>query len=430
MDPSTKCCGGPDGRLESARLNRDCFCLSLDREALCAALQQEVEDRAFCDTFIHARPHLFSNTPVFLAQEDFAAMLRVARAIEAAARLPGYRAAALARAPEIARRDYAPLGAFMGYDFHLAAAGPRLIEVNSNAGGAFLNAPLARAQRACCPEVTQALNRNEAVAFDAAVMDMFAQEWTLQRGGGMPGRIAIVDDRPAEQYLYPEFLLAERLFRRHGVDAVIADAAELRHEGGRLLAADGAPVDLVYNRLVDFALERPEHAALRAALLADDVVVTPHPGVHALLADKRNLALLTDADALRRWGLAEAAIADLAGIPRTVELGPENADALWTARKTLFFKPAGGHGSKAVYRGDKVTRGVWAEISRGGYVAQDYAAPSERNIQIDGAPATRKMDVRLYTYDGKVLLTAARLYQGQATNLRTPGGGFAPVFVV
>jgi len=40
------------------------------------------------------------------------------------------------------------------------------------------------------------------------------------------------------------------------------------------------------------------------------------------------------------------------------------------------------------------------------------------------------MDVRLYTYDGKVLLTAARLYQGQATNLRTPGGGFAPVFVV
>ena len=27
------------------------------------------------------------------------------------------------------------------------------------------------------------------------------------------------------------------------------------------------------------------------------------------------------------------------------------------------------------------------------------------------------------------ILLAARLYQGQTTNLRTPGGGFAPVLV-
>jgi len=42
----------------------------------------------------------------------------------------------------------------------------------------------------------------------------------------------------------------------------------------------------------------------------------------------------------------------------------------------------------------------------------------------------RKVDIRLYTYAGKRLLTAARVYQGQATNFRTPGGGFAPVFQV
>ena len=40
-----------------------------------------------------------------------------------------------------------------------------------------------------------------------------------------------------------------------------------------------------------------------------------------------------------------------------------------------------------------------------------------------------KADLRNYTYDGKVLLRAARLYQGQTTNFRSPGGGFAPVFV-
>lgn len=49
---------------------------------------------------------------------------------------------------------------------------------------------------------------------------------------------------------------------------------------------------------------------------------------------------------------------------------------------------------------------------------------------IDGAPHTRKMDVRLYTYSGSVLLAAARLYQGQTTNFRTEGGGFAPVYFI
>jgi hypothetical protein len=58
----------------------------------------------------------------------------------------------LSWASEVARPDFGPLGAFMGYDFHLAAAGPKPIEVNSNAGGAFLNALLAKAQRACCAE--------------------------------------------------------------------------------------------------------------------------------------------------------------------------------------------------------------------------------------------------------------------------------------
>ncbi len=107
-----------------------------------------------------------------------------------------------------------------------------------------------------------------------------------------------------------------------------------------------------------------------------------------------------------------------------------NAQQLWKGRKKLFLKPAGGHGSKAVYRGDKLTKRVWAEIIRGGYIAQEFAAPSERMVKLDGSPQVRKTDVRLYVYDGKVLLTAARLYQGQTTNFRTPGGGFTPVFVI
>jgi hypothetical protein len=51
-------------------------------------------------------------------------------------------------------------------------------------------------------------------------------------------------------------------------------------------------------------------------------------------------------------------------------------------------------------------------------------------IKLDGVPEVRKTDVRLFVYDGQVLLTAARSHQEQTTNFRTPGGGFATVFVI
>jgi hypothetical protein len=413
----------------TTRLNRECFCITLDRDALGAALARAAGDPVFNATFIAARPHLFSNVPAFLPRSAIDAMRAIVEAIEATARLDGYRRAALSWAPEIAQEDRGPLGALMGYDFHLDEGGPRLIEVNTNAGGAFLNALLARAQKACCAELEPCVRSAARDDFAAAAVGMFAAEWRRQRGTGALRSIAIVDDRPEEQYLYPEFVLAQRLLMKHGFDATIVDASQLQYDAGRLLH-DGRPIDLVYNRLVDFALEQPGHAALSAAYRDGAVVVTPNPHNHALLADKRNLTLLSDPAALEEFGLPAELRRRLAGVPRTSMVVPETADALWQARNGLFFKPATGHGSKAVYRGDKLTRGVWAEIARGGYVAQTLAPPGERLVRLDGALVARKMDVRLYTYDGRLLLAAARLYQGQTTNFRTPGGGFASVFAV
>ncbi len=408
------------------RLNRECFCITLDRGVLREALEREVEDTEFFATLSRTHPHLFATAPLFLGQADLDEMLRVVRAIEAAARLPAYRDAVLSWAPATAHHDLGPRGAFMGYDFHLAATGPKLIEVNTNAGGAFLNALLVRAQRACCEEVDVALRKSGIDDFDAVVLRMFLHEWTLQGRAGTPRRVAIVDDEPQEQFLYPEFLLAQRFFLKQGIEAVIVDARQLVHQDGRLMVG-GLPIDLVYNRLVDFPLDRPEHDALRVAYVKGSSVVTPNPHIHALYADKRNLILLTDQSALRSWGMPEEMVADLGGIPRTVPVTPENAPELWDARKKLFFKPSGGYGSKAVYRGDKVTKGVWQDVVRGGYVAQEFAPPGERMI---GTSEARKADVRLYIYDGQLLLAAARLYQGQTTNFRTPGGGFAPVFAL
>jgi len=418
-----------DARSISEYLNKECFCITLDRDALCGALEREIGDAAFCATFIRTRPHLFSNAPVFISQSETIEMFRIVRAIEAATKLPGYQRAALSWAPELAQHDFGPRGVFMGFDFHVTAGGPRLIEVNTNAGGAFLNALLADAQRACCAEIEAALGKISNVNFESAVLRMFRNEFRLQRQVGTLSRIAIVDDRPEEQYLYPEFVLAQRFFVKQGIEAVIADAEQFRYAQGTL-TIDGQQIDLVYNRLVDFSLDRPGHEALRAAYLDNAVVVTPNPHVHALYADKRNLGLLSDKAALRGWGLSPAMVDDLSGVPHTVVVTTDNAAQLWERRKTLFFKPFSGHGSKGVYRGDKITKGVWAEVIKGGYVAQDFAAPSERMVKLDGTSESRKTDVRLYVYDGELLLTAARLYQGQTTNFRTAGGGFAPVFTI
>jgi hypothetical protein len=405
------------------------LCITLDRDVLYDAIDRETGDPDFRDTFMHARANLFSNAPVFVSANDAAEMMGVVKAIESATRMLLYRDAVLKWAPEISRRDFGPRGVFMGYDFHLGTGAPKLIEVNTNAGGAFLNAMLAKAQRACCPEVEAAFAKPLAEDFEARVVRMFEREWSAQRQTGRLKTIAIVDDLPAEQYLYPEFIIAQRLLQRHGYLAVIADGWQLVYEGGRL-TIDGNMIDLVYNRLVDFSLQQPQHAALRAAYLADAVVVTPNPRHHALFADKRNFVLLSDPDRLHEFGLDTETMAQLASVPRTTHVTDANSTSLWESRKGLFFKPAGGHGGKAVYRGDKITKRVWSDIHAGDYIAQDLAPPSERSIRIDGTAQLRKLDVRLYTYDGELLLAAARLYQGQTTNFRTPGGGFAPVFIV
>lgn len=408
-------------------LNRSCFCIRLDRDALADALNLAVGEDSFYQREIASRAHLFSNVPMFLPQEDYTAMATLVRAVEAVAATARYREEALADAPPASRRMPATRGVLMGYDFHLGAGPPRLIEINTNAGGAFLNAFGARAQLACCEQVARALKGPSAAAFEDAAIAMFQAEWRRARPDAHLRRVAIVDAAPSRQYLYPEFLLAQRAFEAHDIAAVIADPAELELVDGCLRVA-GAEVDLVYNRLTDFALEDPASGVLRAAWDADAVVVTPDPFHHALLADKRNLARLSDPAALARYGADAAMIQTLTTIPRARLVTAENAAELWDMRRRLFFKPWAGHGGKAVYRGDKLTRGVWDAILEGGYIAQDLAPPGERAVLIDGRPEPRKADVRLYTYGGEPLLTAARLYQGQTTNFRTEGGGFAPVY--
>src|SRR3546814_12088614 len=83
---------------------------------------------------------------------------------------------------------------------------------------------------------------------------MFQREWRSQRSSGELRRIAITDDSPQEQYLYPEFVIARQMLQKHDFEVEIVDGTGFRRDRGQLLAND-RPVDLIYNRMTDFALE-------------------------------------------------------------------------------------------------------------------------------------------------------------------------------
>jgi hypothetical protein len=320
-------------------------------------------------------------------------------------------------------------GVFFGYDFHPDGANLGLIEINTNAGGAMLNAAMAKAHRTCCfddAQLAQAILSG--AQFEDEIVRMFQAEWACARRTAPLRTIAIVDTQPQQQYLYPEFILFQRLFGKSNIDAVIADPSELAFRNGALWCGD-MKVDLVYNRLTDFMLEAPESRALHDAYCAGAVVLTPHPQVHALYANKRNLTILSNATALAELGVPQVFIDILlANVPFTESVTTSNAERLWSERRNLFFKPVAGYGGRAAYRGDKVTKRVWQEILSGEYIAQQVIAPGVRVSGTADSPETLKFDLRSYVYNSRVQWTAARVYQGQTTNFRTPGGGFAPVY--
>lgn len=420
-----------EGEDSAQALNHTCYCKTLNKQTLQKQLDRDPSVSAVMTDLWQSRPHLFSSTVVFISPETRQHITEAIEALERVIALPAYQVLALERAPAIAKHRFGPRGVFLGFDFHLDAEGPKLIEINTNAGGALLNTALARAQEACCVEMEWTRQPNQELdSLEEQFLKMFKNEWHSQRDQAHLRTLVIVDEDPHNQYLAPEFELFRLMFNKAGIDAHIAAPSSLIWREGQLYLGQQT-VDMLYNRLTDFYLQEPAHEAIRKAYEQNRVVITPDPHAHALYADKRNLILLSDDDCLARWGVTEAdRIVLRRVVPRTALVSVDQAETLWSNRRNLFFKPVAGFGSKATYRGDKLTKKVWAEILEGDFVAQQLVRPSERLVSYDGVLAELKFDVRAYAYAGHVQLLAARMYAGQTTNFRTSGGGFAPVVVV
>jgi len=294
----------------------------------------------------------------------------------------------------------------MGYDFHTQHHGlPQLIEINNNAGGLYL------------PKFHQWLKQPKVEALNEAIetrlLHMFDNEWC---------NIAIVDEIPQQQFMYPEMQAYARLLSDDGRKVFIVDPSELEKtaEG---LSYQGQHIDMIYNRHTDFYLESVAMQAIREAYMADQVVLNPHPQSYDLLGDKGRMVDWHHTAYLEQFISKEKAQIIRAMIPETKYVHEQDMSQLWAERKHWVFKPTASHAGKGVVLGKSITRKRFAEIQQPNMIMQAFVPPAK--VSFDDV--SYKYDVRLYMHGPRLIAIAGRIYQGMLTNFRTEGSGFVPV---
>ena len=204
-------------------LNSNCYCWPVKRKSI---IQQIVDQKAASDmaSMLFERPHYFASTTIFLAPNILSQMIESIHAIEDVIKRPKYAEAVRKRGGffEGNPHQLKTQGVFMGYDFHITEDGPRLIEINSNAGGAFI---VDRIEQTVLSSTGN---------FSAKLSDMFLSEWKEAERIAPLKTIAIVDSNPHAQYHFPDMCLAKTLLENHGFTVLIADPKDLHFTEGRL----------------------------------------------------------------------------------------------------------------------------------------------------------------------------------------------------
>lgn len=361
-----------------------------------------------------------SQLPVRLTRRHLRQMLALVRLTFGLSQSESYRQKVFPQLPEICRYDPGHAALLMGYDFHLSAAGPRLIEINTNAGGAYI--AWSSQQQA------GAMSKRQQKRLQQRLLESFLREWRdFSAGARALQRVVLIDEEPEEQPLYPEMLAYRDWLREQNLIAEIAAPEQLSAARDGVFL-NGEPVDLIYNRHCDFFLDQAELAGVRQAYLAGSVCLSPNPFAYGLLADKRRMVLWSERQSLDGLGLSsqeQELLLQL--VPHSRLLSDCDQEQVWAERKQLVFKPVSRFGSRGVLMGKGITRKRFAELDPLTTLVQQVVPPS---VETDAEGREYKVDLRLFVYRDRLLGIAARLYQGQVTNLRTEGGGFAPIYLV
>jgi hypothetical protein len=309
------------------------------------------------------------------------------------------------------------------YDFHLDGDIPKLIEINTNAGGFFLNYELLKSSTICCSHTKGQSIEN----LEEKIISMFRNEFKKTTNKELK-TVAIIDENPETQFLYPDMVICKNILEKNGIKAFVVDSKDLQIVGAAA-QYNGTPIDLVYNRLTDFYFKNEENKKFLPLLGSKTTVISPNSNDYTLFADKANLLHLQNVD-IYKDVLSQNEMDTLKkSLLETILVTKDKEGYLWENRKKYFFKPINGFGGRGAYNGKGLTKKVWGYISINSYIAQETVPANTKNKLIEGKEESFKFDIRAYTYAGTILLLGARVYQGQTTNFRTLGGGFGSVFI-
>lgn len=306
----------------------------------------------------------------------------------------------------------------MGYDFHIDDTQQvKLIEINTNAGGIWY---AARCYQPSAQQFPEKLGKR--------LLTTFINEYRLFRKNtnAQPKLIALIDQQPEEQFLFPEMQIFAKLFEQVGIRTIIIDPSQISVKGTRLYYQAQA-IDLIYNRHCDFYLNTPEMQHIANAWREQTVCLTPNPRIYSLLADKQRMVDWSTPGFLEQFIKPEISTRLLRAIPETRLLQGLDKDAVWSARKQNVFKPTTSYASRGVYIGNKLTKTKFNSLDPMTTLVQQYIKPK---ITLSPAGEKFKTDFRLFVYRKSLLNICARLYQGQVTNLRTLNGGFSKIKII
>ena len=293
----------------------------------------------------------------------------------------------------------------MAYDFHLNNETVKLIEVNTNAS-AFL--------------LLNTLYQFKSLNYKKALEDLkasFQREWMIfNKKESPPPKIVLIDREPLKQKMVIEFFMYKDFFKSMGWNMEILDSRQIKMDSQYgLYTPKDEKIDFIYNRDTDFYFEN--HPVLAKAYQQNTCLILPQPKDYCLLADKNRLADWFSKDWPELKGIQK-------NLLNTKILNSGNKQELWQNRKKYFFKICQGYGGKMAYKGASLSRPKFEELFQYNSLAQEYIAPSKIK---DSKNQEWKLDIRAYAYKDQIQQLAGRVYQGQVTNFKTPGSGFATV---
>ena len=346
--------------------------------------------------------------PVPVSRSDFDTMLDFSRRVFRLKDNPAYLSTLAPALPEAAHISTSWPSVLMGFDFHLTADGPKLIEINNNAGGLHIGGG-------------QWLPQHDLSAAGASgtleerLLAMFPDQWNA---------IAIMDEDIENQFMYPEMCAYAELLRRSGRRVWLCSPENLV-PGEDGLYVEGERIDAIYNRHTDFYLLEQPLRHIRAAYERGQVVLNPHPRSYALIGDKSRMADWWQPGLLEGCVDPQTVALIRQVTPETRRLAGLDLQQVWSDRSQWVFKPVARHGGKGVVIGKGISRKRFDELDADDTIVQRLVPASEVLVN----DKQLKLDIRLYMHGSKLIALAGRVWSGQVTNFREPGSGWVSLAI-